>query len=335
MNKRTIAIFFLAAAVVIPYVVAGWNEQPVDDAFRAQAPGQFVQLSDGQIHYQWLGDKTGEVVVLLHGVSVPSYVFAQSADALVESGFRVLLFDHFGHGFSDRPAADYGATFFRRQTIDLFDQLNLSDPVHVVGYSMGGVIAIDFAARHPERLKSLSLIAPAGIRLVNTEDSTFVKVIKWPLVGHWLWRIVARGYYFPEEDDTAVVEKAPFDEKLQGDPVRQADHEGYLSAQRQIFRNLQLGNRDDLLQIIDESDIPVTGIFGDNDKTIHIDSAAVLKEIIPRARVRILQGGTHHLIIHRWREVHDALVVSIDAQRSESRSISNNQLAKVATFEEL
>jgi len=56
---------------------------------------------------------------------VPQYVFSQTAAALIDSGYRVLLFDHFGHGYSDRPVAEYDADFFDQQMIEVLDELGL------------------------------------------------------------------------------------------------------------------------------------------------------------------------------------------------------------------
>jgi pimeloyl-ACP methyl ester carboxylesterase len=303
----------IAAIVIVPYVAAGWGQLPVDDKFRAQAPGMFVGLSNGQIHYQWLGGESDPIIVLLHGVSVPAYVFAQMAGGLVNSGYRVLLFDHFGHGFSDRPTGEYDAEFFRHQMIELLDELALNEPVHVLGYSMGGVIAIDFAAHYPDRLASLTLVAPAGIRIVSQGDSTFVKVLKAPVIGQWLWRIIAHGYFFPEKDADVTDKKPLSDEILHGEPVRQADYEGYFEAMRQIYRNLIFRNRDELLVRINDSQFPVVGIFGDKDETIDIESARVLGDLIPRARVVTIDGATHHLVIHRWQEVTGAVRSTLGA----------------------
>jgi len=309
VNKSTLVILFVVSLlVVVPYVVAGWRELPVDDEFRRHAPGQFIELTNGNIHYRWLGENNAEVIVLVHGVSVPQYVFSQTAAALVDSGYRVLLFDHFGHGYSDRPVAKYDADFFDLQMVEVLDALRLHEPVNIGALSMGGVIAAEFAARHPERVNTLTLFAPAGLRLVNDADSVMVSLIKAPVIGNWLWRIVARDFYFPKENDNAAVVDIDSDESLQGVPELQADYEGYLMAQRQIYRNLRLGHRDDLLREIAATSVPVLGIFGDADDTISLDSAAVLAKLIPRARVEIISGGTHHLNIHRWREVRDIML---------------------------
>jgi len=317
MRKSTILIYIVVTAiVVVPYIAAGWSELPVDENFRKQAPGEFVQITNGKIHYRWLGSQSGEIIVLVHGVSVPQYVFSQTAAALVDSGYRVLLFDHFGHGYSDRPVAEYDADFFDQQLVEVLNALALHEPVNLGALSMGGVIAADFTARHPERVKTLTLFAPAGLRLVNTSDSALVSLMKAPVIGNWLWRIVARDFYFPEDDDNTAVEDIVSDESMQGVPELQADYAGYLMAQRQIFRNLRLSHRDDLLTTIAATSVPVLGIFGDADDTISLESAALLADLIPRARVEVINGGTHHLNIHRWREVRDIMLSFLHNNRA-------------------
>lgn len=78
--------------------------------------------------------------------------------------------------------------------------------------------------------------------------------------------------------------------------------------QRSLFRNLRLSHRDDLLTTIATTSLPVPGIFGDTDETISLESADLLADLIPRARVEIISGGTHHLNVHRWRIVRDIML---------------------------
>jgi len=308
---KIVTLILVLAAVVVPYIYAGWSELPFDDEARSAAPGEFVNLTDGKLHYLWQGPENGEVVVMVHGVSVPNYVFVQAADALVASGYRVLLFDHFGHGFSDRPIANYDADFFDRQMIEFFDAMNLDAPVNLAALSMGGIVAAEFTARHPERVKSLALFATAGLRLVlePEDEGTFTKTLKSPVLGNWLWRILARRIFFAPDDDPGKAEAAAASgEVLHGVPERQADYEGYLMAMRQIFRNLRLSHRDEVFRAIGVAGIPVLAVFGDADGTISIESAGVLADLIPDARIEIIEGATHHLNIHRWVEIHEMLL---------------------------
>jgi len=329
---KIVTLILVLAAAIVPYVYSGWSELPLDEEARSAAPGKFVALSDGKLHYLWRGPQSGEVVVMVHGVSVPNYVFAQAADALVAAGYRVLLFDHFGHGFSDRPSASYDADFFDRQMLEFFDAMKLDAPVNLAALSMGGVVAAEFAARHPGRVKSLALFATAGLRLVlePEDESTFTKVLKSPVLGNWLWRIIARRIFFAPDDDLNKAEAAADSgEVLRGVPERQADYEGYLMAMRQIFRNLPLTHRDDVFAAVGAAGIPVLAIFADADKTISIESASVLADLIPEARIEIIEGATHHLNIYRWAEVHEMLLSFY--QNSETSSNTGTPLTREST----
>ena len=97
-----------------PYL--GETEE-LNEATRASAPGSFVQLSDGCTHYELgnsllpagapFGDNKGKgvraPVVLVHGFSVPYFIWDPTFEFLTKSGFRVLRYDLFGRGYSDRP----------------------------------------------------------------------------------------------------------------------------------------------------------------------------------------------------------------------------------------
>ena len=79
----------------------------LDEEARELAPGLFVELSDGWTHYDVAGPESGQVVILVHGFSVPYYIWDTTFEALVAAGFRVIRFDLFGRGYSDRPATVY------------------------------------------------------------------------------------------------------------------------------------------------------------------------------------------------------------------------------------
>src|SRR5262245_47281480 len=75
----------------------------LDQSVRSQAPGKFIKLSDGFVHYQLIGPSEAPTVALVPGATVPFFVWDPIIDPLLKAGVRVLRFDLFGRGYSDRP----------------------------------------------------------------------------------------------------------------------------------------------------------------------------------------------------------------------------------------
>lgn len=115
----------------------------------------FVDANGAQIAYQQWGD--GPDVVLLHGLAANrAFWFASHAQALVEAGFRVTIYDLRGHGYSTMSTTGYSATALAHDLRDLLDALHIRH-AHLVGHSYGGGVALEFAVEHPERVESLCL----------------------------------------------------------------------------------------------------------------------------------------------------------------------------------
>lgn len=164
MKKLAAAIAAIAVAAVIVLVAvyerADVETSPLDAAARASAPGAFVDLSDGITHYELGGPENGPVVILVHGFSVPYYIWDTTFAALTDSGFRVLRYDLYGRGYSDRPRTRYDGALFERQIVELIEALELREPLDIVGLSMGGAVVVRFVANQRQRIRRAVLIDP-------------------------------------------------------------------------------------------------------------------------------------------------------------------------------
>ena len=138
------------------------ENQSLTDELRGRAPGSFVSTDDGTVHYEIGGPQNAPVVVLVHGFSVPYFIWDPTFEALVEAGFRVLRYDLFGRGYSDRPFVKYDIDLFTRQLAQLLDELSIDQCRAVCGLSMGGVVSANFAIQNHDRVEKLVLIDPAG-----------------------------------------------------------------------------------------------------------------------------------------------------------------------------
>jgi pimeloyl-ACP methyl ester carboxylesterase len=136
----------------------------IDDSVRAEAPGSFVRLSKGFTHYEIAGPKNGTVVLFVHGFSVPYYMWDRTFYAVAKAGFRVVRFDLYGRGLSDRPLVKYNRKLFIEQIEELLGALHIEEPIDIVGTSMGGAVTTAFSAEHPDRVHKIVLIDPLSAK---------------------------------------------------------------------------------------------------------------------------------------------------------------------------
>lgn len=186
MAQRRIVIWFillLAALIAAPFAVEHYRAE-MNDGRRGSAPGQFIELSQGVTHFHFSGPKEGPLIVCVHGLTTPSFVWRQLTKGLTALGFRVLVYDLFGRGFSDRPDGPQDKAFFNQQLDDLLSELAIDSPFHLIGYSMGGAIAAGFAAAYPTRVRRLVLLASAGMTLAETPLLRFIR--ERGIAGKWL-----------------------------------------------------------------------------------------------------------------------------------------------------
>ncbi|MEQ9505929.1 MAG: alpha/beta fold hydrolase [Hyphomonas sp.] len=304
MKWVIVGIGVVALALWAVFLWEGRTLKPLDEAARANAPGQFVDLPGGKLHYWYSGPAGAPLVVMVHGYSTPGFIFEQNAAALREAGFRVLQFDHFGRGWSDRPGGRYDVDFYDDEVLGLLDTLSITDPVGMVGLSMGGPIVAEFAARHPERVSKVFLFVPAGFDVAGT-TGTQVDLIRTPVIGDWLWRMVAmkRLTSDPQYDETGL---AP-ENRLQGDVLVQMKYRGYGRALLSTLRHFPLDKRDDTYTALAATGIPVAAMFGDKDPTVLISSAEKFQALVPNAEVHILEGADHGLNYKRHTEANPIL----------------------------
>jgi pimeloyl-ACP methyl ester carboxylesterase len=108
------------------------EQKELDDDTRSRLSGRFIQLTDGVCHYDLAGPDDGAIVVLLHGFSIPYFIWDPTFDFLTKAGFRVLRYDMFGRGFSDRPAIENSSDMFRLQLENLLDGLAIHSKVNII-----------------------------------------------------------------------------------------------------------------------------------------------------------------------------------------------------------
>ncbi len=258
----------------------------LDDQARRQAPGRFVRLPDGMTHYQLGGPAGGATVLLIPGFSTPYNIWDPTYDALTQAGFRVLRYDLFGRGWSDRPKAAYDADFYVKQVAGLLDALEIHEPVDVAGVSMGGPIAVTFAARHPGRVRRVLLFDPGYFTGFQLNFP-----LRAPVLGEYNMAItVAPGLAKSQWKDFAHPERYPH----YLDPYyEQMRYPGFRRALLATLRNYVSKDSSGDYRTLGKSSKPVLLIWGKADRDTPIELSQKILEAVPLAEFHSIDDAAH------------------------------------------
>lgn len=275
MVKKILLWFtiLLAAAAAVLFLAlsrADLETLELDDVARSTAPGQFVELSDGLTHYGEAGPASQHTVILVHGFSVPYYIWDTTFTELEAAGFRVLRFDTYGRGFSDRPDVVYNGDLFERQIGDLISELELPIPVDIVGLSMGGAVAARFVANNPDLVRRLVLIDPTH---KIYPPPPYPQFIGEPVMALTRFPHMADGqmsdFLYPENYPTWV------------DQYRaQMQYKGFRRAITSTLYHFMTEEHLWDYARIQEAGIPVQLIWGKQDQTLDIAGAADIQSVL-------------------------------------------------------
>ena len=269
------------------FLISG-NRVKLDDETRAEAPGEFIHLTDGITHYEIAGPEDGQPVVLVHGFSVPYYIWDPTFEALVAGGFRVLRYDLLGRGYSDRPNLAYTRDLYDNQLAELIAGLALDTPVDLIGLSMGGAISTVFTARHPEQVRRLVLIDPAG---VSMKFSLIAALIQLPGVGEIFLHLLGDWYLLSslKKDYAGVIDLEDYEAKYR----KQMRFGGFKRALLSTIRSGLLTDTHEEYQQIGRQERPILLIWGKEDRTVPFELNERVRSMLPEVTFHAIDGAAH------------------------------------------
>jgi pimeloyl-ACP methyl ester carboxylesterase len=271
--------------------------------------GNWVKLLKGNIYYRWHHpeQKNGQTIIMVHGFSTPSFVWNGLLDGLLNEGYSILVYDHYGRGFSERPRAKYSLDFYVETLKELISHQNIDGKIHLVGYSMGGPIIGGFADKYSNHVKSLSFIAPAGFGKVQTSFPFFMKI---PGVIEWSMHVLADRFYGSAISSETTHSSDPLsinEEEFQELFSFQMQFKGFRESLASTMRNFNLFDAREMFEKVATKNIPSIAIWGDNDGVVSYKGAETYSEIFHEGKVITIKDGTHDITYRQPSQILKAL----------------------------
>jgi pimeloyl-ACP methyl ester carboxylesterase len=293
-------------------------------------PEQLVATNNIDINYDSFGDKSHPAIILIMGLATQMiYWNEQFCKLLASQGYWVIRFDNRDNGKSTwldsipppsslalltnavfkRPlGAVYLLSDMMKDTVGLLDALHL-ESAHIVGASMGGMIAQEIAINHPHRVKSLtSIMSTTGNKRLPKPSTAFsFKMLKRPpkdvnkavTYGMHVWRMIQGDHY-------------PFDQQKVLGLITRALQRGFNPA----------GNTRQLAAILDSPDrtralntltVPSLIIHGEDDPLVLVACGYATAKAIPNAKIKTYPSMGHTIPSQLYDDITKQILEHINA----------------------
>lgn len=261
-----------------------------------------VVVEDGtRIAYALAGRRDGEPLLMIHGLGADTrgWIFQRRA---LGSRFRLILVDNRGVGRSDRPEGPYDIEVMAADAVAALDHAGYGS-AHVMGASMGGIIAQALAVRHPERVRSLTLACTAcqhfGWRrelLADWASQAETYGMREFVSRNLRWMLGPRSV---RRAGAALAVLAPMAFNV---PVA--------SFVAQI--HAILGMDDSLRSELATIAVPTLVLVGSQDVLTTQGDGEEIAELIPGAALAVVRGGAHLFMVEMAREFNRTVTNFLD-----------------------
>lgn len=261
------------------------------------------------VAYREAGDPDAPAVVLIHGMAGSSSAWRDALPGLAEHA-HVIAPDLLGHGRSDKPAGDYSLGNHASLVRDLMAQLGL-ERATIIGQSLGGGVALQFAYQYPEACERLVLVNSGGLgrdvnvllRLLSLPGAELVLPIVAPPFIRDTGNSVSRWMHSHGIRPPKVAEMWQAYASLAESENRRA----FLRTLRSVVdAGGQAVSARDRLYLAEA--MPTLIIWGDNDPIIPCQHGIDAAEVMPGSRLVIFEGVGHFPHV----EVPDEFVAAVN-----------------------
>lgn len=242
-----------------------------------------IKVNGIDMYYEIHG--SGEPLVLIEGLGYATWMWYEQIEVLSKH-FKVIVFDNRGVGKTEMPDEEYTIELFAADTAELLDALEIKK-AHILGVSMGGYVAQEFALRYPEYVDKLILCS-----------TTFGGPNSIPIPEETLAMMFKGGGSYKSEDDIKKVISVALDEKTlpkHDDVLLKIMHEKMTHPQprfaynRQLMASAGFNTEERLCKIKAETLI----LAGKGDRVVPWENSQLIQNNIAHSRCEVLEGAGH------------------------------------------
>jgi len=299
MSMRTLPTLLLATGLALAMdsaVAQSQASKPAEYGQAAAASTEVVQRPDGAtIHYEVSGQ--GTPMLLIHGYPLSGELFAKNREALSKQ-FKVITLDQRGFGQSKTPNSEASVKTYAEDAFAVMDALKI-DKAIIGGMSMGGPVALEMYRQSPERFKGMMLIDTTANPAIPPEAglwngmATLVQDKGVSALPPVLLKDMLTG-------ETRLAKK-PVVSTLEG-IIKQASKEAAIAGAH------VLANRPDSRPTLPTIKVPTLIIVGVADTIYPPAMATAMKEAIPNATLKMIDGAAHAAVIEKPDQVNQSIL---------------------------
>ena len=243
-----------------------------------------MKVNDIELDYEVHGE--GEPIIFSHGWMENSSIWNSQIEFFTKK-YKVIAYDHRGHGRSDKPKGDYSIQTLSNDLYSLIQKLNFKK-VSLVGHSMGGMTALVFTLDHPDKVSKLVL---AG----TTAKMTFsFRLYLWIMLHifsyeSFAWGSIDFNYCEPSEQ----VKNEALDRALK--IPKFAAYECFT----EFTKNYDIRDR------VYKIKVPTLIIVGEKDKATPVEMSQYLNREIEGSKLKIIPDSKHMVMIDKPKEFNE------------------------------
>ncbi|SFO89895.1 alpha/beta fold hydrolase [Pseudomonas borbori] len=265
-------------------------------------------VGDLSIHYYQGGPRDGETILMVHGFGASKDNWLRLARHFTQD-YQVIALDLPGFGDSSKPYASYDVGT-QVERLAAFTQALQIKKLHLIGSSMGGHISALYAARYPEQILSLALLANAGID--SPQKSELIERLER---GEANPLIVKTAQQFEQLLALIFVEVPSMPERLQQALAQRSIANS--AHNERVFAQL-VSRYIPLEPVLPKIQAPTLLLWGAQDRVLHVSSIEVMQPLLQRPSVVIMQDCGHAPMLERPEETAEHYQAFLDSVAAEA-----------------